>query len=160
VIYLSAELDIPRKPELVFQVLSDAAAYLAWVEGLVGVEHEGAPTFDEGSSFDVVFTYGKKKISATTYVTRLRPGALLALETRVRDKLVLMDRVELAPSSGGTRLGASSELVEDAGLLRLLARSPGLLGAEEPERGPQKVYARSFRQLKALVEQRTAAPYR
>ena len=54
-----------------------------------------------GSSFDVVFTYGKKKISATPYVTRLRPGALLALETRVRDKLVLMDRVELAPSSGG-----------------------------------------------------------
>ncbi|MBK6462428.1 MAG: hypothetical protein IPF92_15645 [Myxococcales bacterium] len=100
-IYLSAELDIPRKPELVFQVLSDAAAYVAWVEGLVGVEHEGGPTFDEGSSFDVVFTYGKKKISATTYVTRLRPGALLALETRVRDKLVLMDRVELAPSSGG-----------------------------------------------------------
>ncbi|MBK8219202.1 MAG: SRPBCC family protein [Myxococcales bacterium] len=60
-IYLSAELDIPRKPELVFQVLSDAAAYLAWVEGLVGVEHEGAPTFDEGSSFDVVSRTGRRR---------------------------------------------------------------------------------------------------
>ena len=157
---LSAEIVIPRKPNLVFSVLADIGAYTTWVEGLREVEHLSGPIFDEGSTFDVTFTVGSKKIHATTAISRLRESAFLATETRVRERLVLLDRIELAPCAEGTVCSATSELVEDGGVFRLLSRSTGLLGASEPERGPQKIYERSFRALNLLVLARTAAPYR
>jgi len=159
-IYLSAELTIARKPELVWSVLADVGAYASWVEGLTEVLHDTGPLFAEGASFDVTFSLAKKKVRATTEISRCREAVMLATETRIRGRLSLLDRIELAPVAEGTKLSASSELVEDAGVLRLFSRSSGLLGASEPERAPQKVYSRSFRAFKLLVEARTAAPYR
>jgi len=160
-IYLSAELVLPRKPELVWSVLADALAYASWVEGLKEVEavRESAE-LAEGAMFDVTFRLAKVAVHATTTVAHLRAPSLLTLETRIRDRLVLFDRLELGPVDEGTLLTAMSELGEEAGVMRLFHRSSGLLGAQEPERGPQKVYERSFRSFAKLVEARTAAPYR
>lgn len=169
-IYLSSELVIPRKPELVWSVLVDVVAYSSWVEGLREVEHTSGPTFGEGAAFDVIFAHTKSamvvgnprdaRVLATTEITRCLEPKLLATETRVRGRLVLLDRLELTACAEGTRLAAMTELVEDPGVSRLFARSSGLLGAATPERGPQKIYDRSFKAFKLLVEARTAAPYR
>lgn len=159
-IYLGVDVVVPRKPELVWQVLADVGAYASWVEGLRHLEHEGGPAFGERASFDVRFVHGQKKVSATAEITRVREPELLAVEVRVRERLALFVRIELEPTPGGTRVRASSELAQEAGVMRLLARAPGLLGAGEPERGPQRAYERSFTAFQKLVETRTAAPYR
>jgi uncharacterized protein YndB with AHSA1/START domain len=160
VIYLGVDIVVPRKPELVWQVLADVGAYASWVEGLRHLEHEAGPSFGEGASFDVRFAHGKKTISATAEITRMRAPELLAIEVRVRERLALFVRLGLEPSPEGTRVTASSEVAQEAGVMRLLARAPGLLGAGEPERGPQRAYERSFVAFQKLVETRTAAPYR
>lgn len=161
-IYLSTEVVIRRRPELVWSVLADPLAYPSWIEGLREVE----PLGEKGellvdASFDIVFRADKKPaIHATTTVSRARAPSLIALETRIRDAVVLFDRIELHPDDAGTRVVATSELAQDPGPLRILHRPYGLLGSTEPTRGPQRVYERSFRALVQVVEARTAAPYR
>lgn len=161
-IYLSAELTVHRSPELVWSVLADSAAYATWVMGLLEVEHCDGPPFGVGSSFSVTWRLGPKRVYATTEITELTPARSLSTETRVGPKLVLLDRIvlERSPESGATLLAATSELVEHAGVARLLSRSTGLLGAEHARRPEQAIYDRCFRELSLLIEARTSAPYR
>lgn len=159
-LYLSSEQTVLRKPELVWSVLADVASYPSWVEGLVKVEHDEGPAFGQGSQYSIVWKLGGKKIVATAEITSFTEARLLAVETRVKNKLVLFDRVSLEPVLGGTELTARSEVLEERGLGGLFARAPGLLGSRESERIEQRYYERSFRAFKLLVEARTAAPYR
>ncbi len=162
-IYLSAELTVHRKAELVWGVLADAAAYPTWVMGLIDVEHAGGPAFGLGSRFEVRWKLGPRKVTATTEITEITPARSMSTETRIGARLALLDRVVLTPSPdtpGATTLTAASELVEDAGVMRLFARSSGLLGAPLARRPEQAVYDRCFRELSLLIEARTAAPYR
>lgn len=159
-LYLSSEQSILRKPELVWSVLADVASYPSWVEGLVKADHDEGPVFGAGSQYSIVWKLGGKKIVATTEVTSFVESRLLALETRVKNALVLFDRISLEPVLGGTELVARSEVLEERGFGSLFARAPGLLGSPEAERVEQRYYERSFRAFKLLVEARTAAPYR
>jgi hypothetical protein len=159
-LYLSSEQSILRKPELVWSVLADVPSFPSWVEGLVKVDHDEGPAFGLGSQYTVVWKLGGKKLVATTEITAFTDSRLLVTETRVKNRIVLFDRVSLEPVLGGTELDARSEVHEERGLTSLFTRSPGLLGSPEAERVEQRFYERSFRAFKLLVEARTAAPYR
>jgi len=160
VIYLSAELAVHRSPELVWAVLADSAAYPTWVTGLVDLVHDGGPAFGLGSQFLVTWKLGPKRVRASTEITECTTARSLSTETRVGPELVLLDRVVLEREQGATRVVATSELVEQAGVLRLLSRPAGLLGSPPGRRAEQVLYDRCFRELGLLIEARTAAPYR
>lgn len=161
-IYLSAELSVHRSPELVWGVLADSSAYATWVMGLVAVEHDGGPPFGLGSQFSVTWKLGPRRVHASTEITEYTATRSLSTETRVGADLVLLDRLvlERGAQPGVTRLVATSELVERAGVFRLFSRSTGLLGSPHARRPEQAIYDRCFRELSLLIEARTAAPYR
>ncbi len=163
VIYVSVEATVKRRPEVVWDVLSDVASATAWIEGLVAVE----PDDDDarpgvGYTMNVVRRDGARSVAASSEITAWRERSLLAIETRAGGML-FFDRVTLAPvDAASTRLGVYGEIVFGSRIAELFARPHGLLGAvADPwtER-VQAVYQRSVDALVKRIESTSERPYR
>lgn len=157
-IYVTVERTVARRPEVVWEVLCDVGALPAWVEGLVEAELREAE-LDVGARIDVVRRAGTARVEATCEITALRPPRMVAVETRL-PSLLLLDRLELAPSADGTTLAVHSELIYGSRLAEFFARPRGLLGASNEDLAIQGVYERSVDALVKRIEAVSAVPYR
>ena len=113
-LYVTVEATIARRPEVVWDVLTDVSGLTAWVEGLVEAEIVSQEKTGVGLRVRVLRREaGKRKAriaEATCEVTAWRDHSLLAIETRLPG-LLLLDRVTLTPSKEGTDLGVYAELL-------------------------------------------------
>ncbi len=161
-IYVSASAIVRRRPEIVWDVLTDVSSATAWVEGLVELSpHDDEARPGIGYVMHVVRKDGARQVAASSEITAWRERSLLAIETRA-GKMLLFDRVTLAPADGGTLLGVYGEIVFGSRIAELFARPHGLLGAvADPwtER-VQAIYERSVEALVKRIEATSERPYR
>lgn len=158
-IFVRVERLIPRRPEVVWGFLTDVALLPTWVEGLVDAEIAGASERGVGMCVDVTRRVKGKRSDATTEVTAWVDAKLLAVETRVKD-LLLLDRAVLEGRAEGTVLSVESEIFYGSRFIELFARPRGLLGASMDDPPIQGVYERSVDAFAKLVVAQSAAPYR
>lgn len=157
-IYVSVEVLVRRRPEVVWGFLTDVPGLPEWVEGLTSSSVSEGPA-GVGMCVDLTFRASRRRYPATTEVTVWREPELLVLETRLPDLLVL-DRAHLTPCDEGTALRVESELTSGGVVATLLARPTGLLGALREEPPIQRVYERSIEALVKRIEALTLTPYR
>jgi uncharacterized protein YndB with AHSA1/START domain len=160
VLYINVEATIRRRPEVVWDVLTDIAALPVWVEGLVE-----ATTSSDALAVGVELRISRRSgpraavARAVAEVTVCRPPALLVLETRAPG-LLFLDRVELAPTSEGTDLRFATEIAYESKLAEAFARPSGLLLGSVHDHPLDAIYERSVEALVKRVETISAAPYR
>jgi hypothetical protein len=158
VIYVTVQRLVRRRPELVWEHLTDVVALPAWAEGVVEATQATKVERGVGLEIDIVRRSGKKRHRATAEVTAWREHELVAVETRAPG-ILLFHRALLERCPDGTQLGFEAELSLPGGLPAIFDRSPGLLGA--PPTPPfQDVYERSIEALVKRIERATEVPYR
>lgn len=157
VLYVTVETIVRRRPEVVWDALTDIASLSAWVEGMVHAKAEG--DVGVGTEVHVTRRTGPRGelVRAACEITRWRPPSLLVVETRAPGVL-LLDRVTLEPVPHGTMLRFDAELMYSNKLAEA-AVSPAFLGArgEHPAQG---IYDRSVEALVKRIETSAAVPYR
>jgi uncharacterized protein YndB with AHSA1/START domain len=158
-IYVTVERTVRRRPEIVWDFLTDVSSLAAWAEGIVEATVAAEPKNDVGMTIDLVRRTGRTRAEATAEVTAWRPPSLLALETRLPG-LLLLDRATLAPHPEGTALGVYTEIVYGSALTEFFARPRGLLGASPEDPAVQGIYERSIDALVKRIEAMSAVPYR
>jgi uncharacterized protein YndB with AHSA1/START domain len=160
VLYISVEAKVRRRPEIVWEVLTDIAALPTWIEGVVEV---GTPETAVAVGMEVRVSRKsgpRAKVSrAVAEVTICRPPALLVLETRAPG-LLFLDRVELAATPEGTDLRFAAEIAYQSKLAEAFARPSGLLLGSVQDHPIDGIYQRSVEALVKRVETISAAPYR
>jgi hypothetical protein len=162
VLYVTVEAAIARRPEVVWDVLTDVPGLTAWVEGLIEAEVVSEEKRGVGMRVRVARREGSKKpriAEATCEVTAWREHELLAIETRVPG-LLLLDRVTLTRTAEGTDLGFYAELFYGSAFSELFARPVGLLGGSLGDPAVQGIYERSVEAFVKRVEAISAKPYR
>jgi len=162
VLYVTVEATVARRPEVVWDVLTDIPGLTAWVEGLTDAEIVSEEKEGIGLRVRVARREASKRprISvATCEVTAWRPHTLIAVETRVPN-LLLLDRVTLTPTKEGTDLGFHAELFYKGAVSELFARPVGLLGGSLGDPKVQGIYERSVEAFIKRVEALSAKPYR
>jgi uncharacterized protein YndB with AHSA1/START domain len=158
-IYVTVERLVRRRPEIVWEHLTDVTALTAWAEGVVDAKIQGDEPRGEGTRVDVLWRNGRTRHAATVEVTAWRPPSLLALETRVPG-LLLLDRFTLARVPEGTALGVYGEIVTGNRLAELFARPYGLLGGPPGDESLHGIYDRSVEALVKRIESMSTVPYR
>lgn len=161
-LYVTVEASILRRPEIVWEVLTDVPGLTAWVEGLTEAEIVSEEKRGVGMQVRVTRRTGKKKVhisEATCEVTAWRENALIAVETRVPG-LLLLDRVTLTPTKEGTDIGFYAELFFGNSVAELFARPAGMLGGSLEDPAVQGIYERSVEAFVKRVEALSAKPYR
>lgn len=158
-IYVRVEKRIPRRPEVVWGFLTDVASLPTWVEGLVEAERVASTEPGVGMQIEVARRVGGKRSDATVEVTAWHVNHGVALETRLKD-LLLLDRVVLEGGPDGTTLTVESEIFYGNRFVELFARPRGLLGGSMEDPPIQKIYERSLEAFAKLVIAQSAAPYR
>jgi uncharacterized protein YndB with AHSA1/START domain len=159
VLYVRVETVVRRRPEIVWDFLTDVASLPAWVEGLVEASVAGEVPRGAGMRVDLTRHARGRRYDVTCEVTGWREPSLLALETRLAN-LLLLDSATLEPAPEGTLLVVSGELFFGSPLVELFARPRGLLGGDENEHEAQGIYERSVRSLVKRIESLSAVPYR
>ena len=158
-IYVTVERIVRRRPEVVWDFLTDVSTIATWAEGIVEARIAGDVTKGEGMRIDVVRRDGRRRFDATVEVTAWREHALVALETRTPEML-LLDRATLVPREGGTMLGVYAEIVYGSRVVEFFARPRGLLGSAQEEPAVQGLYERSVEALVKRIESLSNVPYR
>lgn len=161
-IYVSVEAIVKRRPEIVWEVLTDVSSATAWIEGLVELspdDEEARPGI--GYAMQVVRKEGARQVAASSEITAWRERSLLAIESRA-GSMLLFDRVTLEPANEGTLLGVYGEIVFGSRIAELFARPHGLFGAvADPWTDRvQKIYERSVEALVKRIEAMSERPYR
>jgi uncharacterized protein YndB with AHSA1/START domain len=159
VIYVTVETVVRRRPEIVWEFLTDVSAIATWAEGVVLATIAGDVKRGVGLEVEIVGQAGPGRRRATCEVTAWREPELLALETRVPGMLRL-DRAVLERVAEGTRLGVYGEIATQDKLSELFARSQGMLGGGAADVPLQGVYERSVSALVKRIEAFSALPYR
>lgn len=160
-LYVSVEAIARRRPEIVWDVLTDIPASTSWVEGLIEASTDDDAPPKAGSLLTLKRRAGKKQavVKARAEITVFKPHSLLVIETRAPD-LLLLDRMALEPIAEGTLLKVSSEMLFGNKLVNLLTRRSGLfLGSSEPH-PVDGIYERSVQALVKRIETISAAPFR
>lgn len=161
-IYVSVEATVKRRPEIVWDVLTDVSSATAWVEGLVELDPEDDDARPGiGYAMHVIRREGARQVAASSEITAWRENSLLAIETRA-GSMLLFDRVTLAPTGDGTQLGVYGEIVFGSRIAELFARPHGLFGAvADPWTDRvQGIYERSVEALVKRIEATSERPYR
>jgi hypothetical protein len=159
VIYVTIERVVRRRPEVVWDFLTDTSSLTAWVEGVVEARVLGEATSGVGLEVEIVRGAGARAKRAVAEVTAWREASLLAVETRLPEMLVL-DRATLAPHPEGTALGVYAEILYSSSVDELLTRPGGLLRASPHDAELEGIYARSVDALVKRIESLSAMPYR
>lgn len=161
-LYVSVEAIARRRPEIVWDVLTDIPASTSWVEGLIEASTDDERPPKAGSLITLKRRAAGKKqavVKARAEITVFKPHSLLVIETRAPD-LLLLDRMALEPVAEGTLLKVSSEMLFGNKLVNLLTRRSGLfLGSSEPH-PVDGIYERSVQALVKRIETISAAPFR
>ncbi len=158
-IYVTVERIVRRRPEIVWEFLTDTSSLTAWIEGAVEATVMSDAKKGVGLEVEIVRRHGLTTSRATTEVTAWREPTLLALETRLPGMLVL-DRATLAPAPDGTALGVYAEIVYASKVEEMMTRPGGLLRASSTDPEVEAVYARSVDALVKRIEAFSAVPYR
>jgi hypothetical protein len=159
VIYISAQVTILRRPEVVWKFLIDVDKLPSWAEDVIEAEIAKGDEPGIGMRVDVARRVQGKRADATVEVSAWREPELLAVETRLPGLLIL-DRAVLSEVAGGTKLSVTSEIANEGMLASIFARPVGLLGAPEQPPQAQAIYERSIATFKKVVESATLTPYR
>lgn len=158
--YVTVERTIQRRPEVVWEILTDATGLTNWIEGLIDARLRFTDeAVSAGTVIELFWQRGKRPLRGTAEVTGFRPGALLAIETRIGDGL-FFDRARLEGDGRATRLEIVSEVMSGFGVADFFARPRGLLGAPNEDDALQKLYERSADALVKRIESKSAIPYR
>ncbi len=158
-IYVTVERTVRRRPEVVWEFLTDPTSLTAWIEGVVEARIVSDIPRGVGLEVELVRRAGGRTARATCEVTAWREPQLLALETRLPEMLVL-DRATLAPHPEGTALGVYAEILFGSMVDELLSRPGGLLRAASNDPELEGIYARSVDSLVKRIESMSAVPYR
>jgi uncharacterized protein YndB with AHSA1/START domain len=158
VIYVTFERTVRRRPEIVWQFLTDLSAASTWVEELVELRTVDDEKLATGTRLAVERRGPGKVERVTCEITAWREPSLIALETRL-PKAVLLDRITLTAVPVGTALGVFAEL-HDGMNVGLFTRAPGLSGVSPREAAIRGVYERSIDALVTRIERDSAIPYR
>jgi uncharacterized protein YndB with AHSA1/START domain len=156
VIYVTFERTVRRRPEIVWQFLTDVHASTAWVEELVEVRLvDDDEKLGAGTRLAVERRAPGKIERVTCEITAWREPSLIAVETRLPGAL-LLDRITLTPVAEGTTLGVFAERIYGG----MPARAPGLAPPTSQEVAIRGAYERSIDALVTRIERDTALPYR
>jgi uncharacterized protein YndB with AHSA1/START domain len=159
VIYISAQVTILRKPEIVWKFLTDVERLPTWVEDLFEAEIVKGDDIGVGMRVDVARRVHGKRADATVEVSAWREPELIATETRLPG-LLMLDRATLKEVAGGTELAVTSEIASDGVIATIFARPIGLFGSPDQAPPAQAIYERSIATFKKVVESSTLMPYR
>jgi uncharacterized protein YndB with AHSA1/START domain len=160
VIHVRASAIVRRRPEIVWDFLTDVSALPAWVEGVMEASVDGQVEGGVGMRIDIARRAAGRRYDATCEVTAWREPSLLALETRLPG-LLLLDNATLEVVPEGTLLVLTGEVIAPNNPLAALLSPPrGLLGRGDRAPAAQGVYERSLTALIKRIESLSAAPYR
>lgn len=161
-LYVSVERIIHRRPEVVWELMTDVRSVPSWMEWVISiagadVTPHGEAKLGRGVVLEVVARRAARRdmTRARLEITRWEPPTLVVVETR-SDDVLLLDRITLSPHELGTNLRVVSEILHQTKLARL-TRSPFPGRDLAPV---EALYERSLDALKKHVEAASAAPYR
>lgn len=158
---MTAERVVTPPPAIVWAALLDLTHAGAWLEGVVRLEYEPSSPMSIGTVIAVEWQpRGAERSTTSSVVSALRPGALIALETRGKD-LLSFDRALLEPTANGTRIEFVSELSErGASVLERLASPHDLFGNVRRAASVELAYERALDAFARHVESTYTVPYR
>ena len=156
---MTFERTVRRRPEIVWEFLTDLSTAATWVEELVSIRPADEEKLAVGTRLEVERRGPAIVQRVTCEITAWREPSLLALETRL-PRVVLLDRITLTPVAEGTQLGVFAELSYGPAAAGLFTRAPGLSEATSKEVTIRGVYERSIDALVTRIERQSAIPYR
>lgn len=158
-IYVTVERLVKRRPEVVWEVLSDVSSLTSWSEGIVEATVASDEKKGAGMVVTIVARTKGKSVRVNCEVTAWRENALLALEADTPSKS-FFHRATLDATPEGTRLGVYAEIMFKDKISGFLAHPGGIFEPSPAEVERQRMYERSVDALVKRIESLSVVPYR